>query len=478
MNRAVLKQFNNTVRLATESYAKLKDLFAVEIVTRLQNQIETLNIWRENMTSSIDRKQMMYEYQAYSIQKNFMRARDAMEERTLHMVCFGFHEHVFNTELLLHQMRDAITQNKSDVIIIYMYLKNILQSRIETAGRAYNNYTQLYSAYKTGQRIFNYKFNNISRGDNEAIIPKPLLSQSLSHNQYANMYSTRLGLDIKTVRKWVKRFEQFVDKNYQNASNTFDITLMHMLSAKFVDACEDFYHSKSTFYFEVIDRPLRIVQERLQTFHNLKRDFDQSVDEQTAALRTLQNSLSIIQSGLLYELTNALALAERYFVEDTAFENVTKLQLAELFTSKHVSNNLHMLSLFFTEIRQKGQFVFEQWTKVKTESLAIWMTILGDIDSVEYYKYKHINAFLQNYTDVQSKLGSLVHYLQVENDLRNVLRNMDNVFVKAVGKLTDELSEFRDGNKMGESFIRYVSTPTHHIYENMIQLSNNLNAIT
>ncbi|XP_045162528.2 uncharacterized protein LOC123527249 [Mercenaria mercenaria] len=454
MNTAILKRFEETVQGTVENYKKLKYLFAVDILERLDNQMETLKNWRENMTSTINRKQFLYDYQEYSIQKNFLRARDAMEERTLNTLCFGFHEHVFKTELLLRQMFEAIQQNKSvPAGMIHTYLKTILQSKIETAGRAYQNYTQIYTAYETGQRIFNYKFKDIPRKDNEAIVPKLLLNESLSHNAYARRYSRRVGKDIKRVLKWTNRFEMFTDETYHNTSDTFDFLRMHTLSGQFIDACEDFFHSKSTFYFESVDRPLRFIQERMQNFSNMRRDFDENIGEQFNALRTLRNSLFIIQSGVYTDLASGIKLAEEYFVENST-QNVTKLRLAEIFTSKSVSNDLHMLSLFFTEIRQKGQFIYETWKAIRSTSLLIWETILKDKDSVEYYKYKNMTDFLQNYTGVATDLNSIVKMLQDDNDLRNVLRNTDNVFVKATETLTEELREFLHGNEMGESFIR------------------------
>lgn len=453
MNTAILTQFRETVQATTDSYTKLKHLFALDIVTRLGKQMELLEVWWENMTSIIDRKQMIYDYQEYSIQKNFMRARDAMEERTLNILCFGFHEHVFNTEILLRQTYDALISNSSNAAIIYTYLKNILQSKEETAARAYQNYTQIYTAYETGDPIFNYKFRRISRRDNKVIVPKPLLNSSLSHNAYARRYSKRLGRDIKYVLNLTQMFESFTDDVFKNVTGTFDLFTMQKLSSGFIDACEDYFHSKSTFYFESVDRPLRIIQERIQNFSSLRREFNRETDEQRNSLRTLRNSLTIIQSGFLDALANGIALAEKYGVEN-ATENVTKLHLAEIFTSKAVSNDVHILSSFFTDLRQKGQFIYEQWATIKTTSLKIWETILSDEDSKEYYKYKHMEDFLQNYTDVDTGLTLAVRALNDDNDLRNVLHNTDNVFVRAVDKLNEELRKYLKENEMDETFIR------------------------
>ncbi|XP_060575136.1 acid-sensing ion channel 2-like [Ruditapes philippinarum] len=454
MNPFIQKRFKDTVQKMIENYNKLRQLFAFDILERLDKQIRNLEQWRADMTSKIDLRQFIYEYQEYSIQKNFMRARDAMEERTLNNLCFGFHEHVFNTELLLRQMIDTMKNNETTVSkTIKTYLSNTLQSKIETAERAFQNYTQIYTAYETGQRIFNYKFRKIPRDENEAIIPKPLLRESLYHNYYAKRYSKRVGKDIKKVLRYTRNFGTFADESFANTSGMLDVQAMEKISARFIDACEDYFHSKSTFYFETVDRPLRIIQERQQNFSNIRRDFDKNFREQADMLRTLKNSLSIIRSGFLSDLANGIQLVQDYFDENST-KNVTKRQLAQIFTSKGVSNDMHMLSLFFTEIRQKGQYIYQQWTQIGSSVLKVWSSILNDNDSVEYYTYKNMTDFLQNYTDVAENVSSLFEMLKSENDLRNVLRNTDNVFIKAIETLTEELRQFLQGSEMGETFIQ------------------------
>jgi hypothetical protein len=39
-----------------------------------------------------NRKNFLFKFQIYNIEKNFIRPRDAMEERTLSNICVGFYE--------------------------------------------------------------------------------------------------------------------------------------------------------------------------------------------------------------------------------------------------------------------------------------------------------------------------------------------------------------------------------------------------
>ncbi|KAL4221396.1 hypothetical protein ACF0H5_019654 [Mactra antiquata] len=453
MNRATYSHFKTLVTTTVEDFDQLKRLITVDIMQRIDTQLQRVEEWRENLTSVVAKKQFIYEYQKYSLQKNFMRARDAMEERTLSVLCLGFHEHVFNTELLLRQMKEALDKNDSDAVVLYKLLKNMLRSRMETAGRAFNNYTQLYNAYFNGQKIFNYKFQTTSRKHNPFIVPKALVNESLFHNAYAVRYSARVGTDINRVMNASAMFGEFVDDIYTNVTQTINILQMNKLSEEFIDSCEDYFHSKSTFYFESIDRPLRIIEERIFHFSALINDFNKVADEIANALLSLKDTLLELRSGFIHNSEIYMNMAQEYFNENST-NNVTKMEIAELFTSKSTSDKLHILSLFFADVRQKGQFVFEQWSNIQSLTLKIWDVILHDIDSLEYYNYTNNVEFLRNYSDVYNETSAKMLVIQENNDLRDIINKRDLVFAEAMNSLRDELDKFIAESQMKETFLR------------------------
>lgn len=455
MNQDTYEQFENRVHVTIDDFKMLKRLVTRDIFQRIGTQIDYIYEWLGNITNVIDKKQFIYAYQKYSLQKNFMRARDAMEERTLSVLCLGFHEHVFNTELFLRQMLDAMKQNKTDADIFYTLLNNMLRSRIETAGRAANNYTQLFNAYANGQRIFNYKFKSIPRTHNNAIIPKALLNESLYHNYYARRYSSRVGTDINRVMNASAEFGLFAEDLYTNVTQNIDILKMNKLSEEFLDSCEDYFHSKSTFYFETIDRPLRVIEERIFHFSALAKELEKHSSELLNALFSLKNELSELQTGFLDSFENYMQIAQDYFsVNNTA--NITKMEIAKMFASKSLNDKLYTLSIFFTDVRQKGQFAYEQWFNIMTITLKIWEIVLYDIDSIDYYKFENIEAFLQNFTDVYNTTHEKILTIQEKTDLRDIIGNTDHVFAETIASLRGELDKFIEESQMGETFIRYL----------------------
>ena len=218
----------------------------------------------------------------------------------------------------------------------------------------------------------------------------------------------------------------------------------------FIDACEDYFHSKSTFYFETIDRPVRVIQDRMDTFKRLRQDHLQTIQNLEHILEQLNDSLRGIRENFLENLSIHIADAKRYLHDS----GVSKNDLCRKFTSKNVTDDLHSMQVFFVDLRQRGQFMFDKWLEIKETCVKLWQKILNDEDSLEYYTYRKIDEFLQNITDVEEDLENRFTEVRDKNDLRFVTGNRDNVFVKAMQKLILDLEKYRDGNKLNDEFIR------------------------
>ena len=222
MNMASFNLFRAKVHAAANAFNVLKALLIDNVQEKIQDNLDFIVAMRKDMIKIIESKLTIYKYQKYSLQKNFMRARDAMEERTFSTLCFGFHEHVFKIELMLNDMSNAMDDGNREVAIaLYTILINSLQTRIETARKAYANYTQLYTAYETGDRIFNYKFKSYPRKYNSYINPRPLLNNSLRHNGYAIRYAPRVGEDILRVMNATLEFQNLVVAVFENKTKQY-----------------------------------------------------------------------------------------------------------------------------------------------------------------------------------------------------------------------------------------------------------------
>ena len=451
MNEAVFFPFRAKIQETTQAFDDLKALLVHNIQDKLQSQLEFILSVIKEMDKTIATKQTIYKYQLYSLQKNFMRARDAMEERTFSTLCFGFHEFVYHNEILLRELAEAaeVPHKVQVVLSLHAVLASSLQTRIETARKAYANYTQLYNAFETGERIFNYKFRKLPRRYNSYINPRPLLNESLRHNPYARRYAPRMGEDILKVMNSTLEFKEIVDEVLNNMSSNSTERLKET-NAKFIDACEDYFHSKSTFYFETINRPERIIQERIDTFKHLKQDYTKTIDDLRNILERLNNTLRGIRENFLENLALHIDDAAEYLNDS----GVTKKDLSEAFTSKNVSTDLHSVQVFFADIRQRGQLVYDQWFEIKNTCFKIWERILNDEDSVEYYRFRKIKKFLQNLTAVEEDLDTRFSEFRNMNDLRFVIGTKDNIFIKAMEKVIYDLGEFKEGNDMNDEFVR------------------------
>jgi hypothetical protein len=176
-----LAPFEEKVKIMNLTFTDVKLIIKDAIQKRIMYQIGNVTNRYNSVRRVIKNRILLLRYQIYNVQKNFMRGRDAMEERTLSHVCNSFHEFVFAFET---NLRSLVAENDTDVRrVFYVSTLNMIDVKTENAKRALANFTVLYNAYVTGTPIFKYKFQKFARKHNEWIVPKPLLNESTYHNE-------------------------------------------------------------------------------------------------------------------------------------------------------------------------------------------------------------------------------------------------------------------------------------------------------
>nr|KAG5696218.1 hypothetical protein BaRGS_021703 [Batillaria attramentaria] len=196
-------KFNSFVEKEEEARTRLEELSllmlkvvreailsAEDTVVRLYN--DTKRAW--------ERKNYLYRWQEYHINKNFIRARDAMSERTFEFLCAGFQEYATLTESNIWSLVDPEVVDNPDVTqALYTLVMKSLAAKMDLADRAYANYTQLYDAYYNG---FDHLWRSYETAVQATADDVASLKQSL-----ANLEDTilrRLNLSMGLAQKYVQ----------------------------------------------------------------------------------------------------------------------------------------------------------------------------------------------------------------------------------------------------------------------------------
>ncbi|KAK7482547.1 hypothetical protein BaRGS_00026258 [Batillaria attramentaria] len=412
-------KFNSFVEKEEEARTRLEELSllmlkvvreailsAEDTVVRLYN--DTKRAW--------ERKNYLYRWQEYHINKNFIRARDAMSERTFEFLCAGFQEYATLTESNIWSLVDPEVVDNPDVTqALYTLVMKSLAAKMDLADRAYANYTQLYDAYYNGTPVFRYMFESEPRDMNIYITPKPLLRNSLLHSDYATKYSSRLVQDIVEFKQALGRFAELATTAYLN--KTLDKHDMYLADVEFMYRGRRYLHSKSTFFYESIEYPLRVMQGRIAGFDHLWRSYETAVQATADDVASLKQSLANLEDTILRRLNLSMGLAQKY-VQDG---NVTKLDVARELTSQNIYEGISDLKVFFQSLSM---------TEFSRNASEVAREIREDYDNYRKmfdFRYLVGNAdskFLKSLEDLMNEMERYIELSVIEIDFirENILQ--------------------------------------------------------
>ncbi|XP_048752187.2 uncharacterized protein LOC125663832 isoform X3 [Ostrea edulis] len=441
-----LAPFKKKVDDMNRTFTDVKQIIEETVQKQIMYQIGNVTDQYNRVVKVIKKRILLLKYQIYNVQKNFMRGRDAMEERTLSHVCNSFHEFVFAFET---NLRNLVAENDTNVRrVFYVSTLNMVDVKTENAKRALANFTLLYNAYVTGTPIFNYKFQRFSRKNNKWIVPRPLLNESTYHNTYATKYSGKLDSDIQNILDTLSFYREMATEVFTDKS--LNITEMNRVSGRFLNFCEMYYHTKSTLYYETVDRPERILQQRLEATRRQEADLIRIKSSMLNTLETLQNASMAVTDGVLIRVKAILRKTFEYFTSSDR----TKLSVSELFHSLEFISDVSKIRKFLQEITSRGAFLFDTWLSMGTRVRQIWDDIIKDRDLEEYYVYKNYTNFLRNASEVKNEIDKNFGKIRSQNDLRFVAWNKDVLLFEAIDNMQSELLKFNESAIFDENVLK------------------------
>ncbi|KAK3759191.1 hypothetical protein RRG08_059590 [Elysia crispata] len=183
MDPLKFRQFRDLAVDMRSRFTKLRNVIDVDVRSRLIQQHDTLMEvhdymkkvyldklylvkWQKYHHSRLSLSLTPVRWQKYHVDKNFVRARQAMEERTLMALALGFQEFSYQVESRIweisHGPPSSSNVTLSDDVKTGLFLDalNLINGRVDLAERAFANFTQLYGAFYNGTPIFRYKYEN------------------------------------------------------------------------------------------------------------------------------------------------------------------------------------------------------------------------------------------------------------------------------------------------------------------------------
>jgi len=426
--------------------ANLKAIKAAleKISTSLQDQRnETETIYQE-MSDVYATKKRMYRYQVYVIKKNFLRPREAMEERVIRNVVVAFTEYA---RLIKRRILRLANTNASDQFRkeLFENIVDHLTVRQEVTELAKENITQLLNAYINGEQIFDYMFEDVPLSHNPHIVPKLLMNESIHYNSYMQKYIPKIrNTDFEMFALVFEMLLNITTEAYEN--HTVDEANLNYVFEQYQSACRNFLYSKSVVYDYGIERPTRVLERRREEFTNEWTMFSGQSKQLSQIINSLTFQIHNVRTHSLPNLTLILSSLNDY----SHVDSVTLLDLADLCNHYNAQTIVNEIQNIVQEIHTRGQSISDLISLIELPIINIWKAIIEDEDSLDYYVFTNNTAFLRNFSGVEKEWKRKIEYVK-SLDIRIHTNAVFDEFLSSYKELALHLETFQkyivlDGN--------------------------------
>lgn len=456
----LLKATEVTSRYEDSKFSKVKDFYVklsqnTESLSRVYERLVNMVDYLINRTGAIfediknhyDFKGYLYKFQIYNMEKNFMRARDAMEERHVHIVSLGYAEYILIIEKTIRKLSDPRFQDNSSRLFLYETLKDKIDCRIEIIERVLVNYTSLKNAYSSSERIFNYRFMDSPRSHNGPVTPKKLITDSVYHNDYANKSTERYEEYLNDTVKALNLCKNLAEIAYVNGM--VNETTLGLCVEDFRFSMRNWVYIKSLFYYEIVDRPKRILQERLENFEMICNDFQLMFQNINQSLYSIRTENTDFGASILKPIENRNRILQRY-LNATA----TKLEVSEVFLSNTTESILAKFQLYFQLLKTRQTTLTDWVTQLHYNAKGIWESIINDEDSLDYYNFVNKSEYSRNITEVEVDLNDSFTMVIDAVRFSDVIGGSDAQLLSTFDRIVDHMTEFKKSLRIDSNFIR------------------------
>ncbi|XP_071161146.1 degenerin-like protein del-10 [Mytilus edulis] len=458
-----LKDANEvTSRMDGDKFQKFKDLYtnfhtklSVLEIKLLQDLTSLLSVLKVRLSASFNHlrsvctwKKWLYRYQEYVVLKNFIRPRDAFEESNIHIISLAFNEYVLTIESNLRSLNSTVFLDTSVREFLYQQTVDKLLNRQEIVRRSQINFAQLGTAYREGVGIFNYTYDYAPRSHNDYAVPVYLLKESLSHNKYAVKFTNRLEYCLNSTYDILTYFKELVDKTYASRNLTEEDIIQG--SDDFRSVMGSFSFSKAVTYYEVIERPYRILQQRYLEFEKICFSAETDIHTIEEAVDSLTETIISFNNTYFEPLHLISSVIDRYL---SNFDG-EKLVIGKQFLSGQMKNCERDLRNLLQLILKDDSDISSELNKVFSSHLEIYKTIVNDRDSFIYYNFSKHYDYLKTFEDVKEIIDSNYTELQAMITLYETVGEDGTAFLQSFTYLKEYFSAYNEMMDINNEFIK------------------------
>ncbi|KAL8564936.1 hypothetical protein ACOMHN_019839 [Nucella lapillus] len=447
LQREKRQSFENQVDDLENRFNTLLNVSVKNIVHKLSTQRQGLSQMEDKVFEVFNRTAYLFKYQQYIVEKDFVRAAKAMSERTFDVVASAMQEFVYKVESKIQLLIEPSVNGSALRETVYLLSLSEIDGKIDIAQRALENYTELYNAIVNGNPIFNYKFHKEPRANSVYIVPLPLFNRALTRTKTIRRRSQKVGRDLERIISKLALYRNLTVQAYQ--SHQVNLTVMLHANVFFLKACREFLQSIDMFINDGLGYTVSFLKERFREFKSNWRDFQAHRDSLSVQLKSLESLAQGLEEGLFFRVNQGLNMS-RQFLHDGS---VRKRDIARLFMSTTVKVGQSDLKNFFTELRARGQEVYDLWGRLQKDTEILFNTSFQDPNLQTYYRFD----------DVWGHIGNLVEALTIVHgnysqyraaDIRDVIKNYDDEFLTSLTVMVASMQQFLDDGEINTKFIR------------------------
>ncbi|OWF42348.1 Acid-sensing ion channel 1 [Mizuhopecten yessoensis] len=443
--------FQRTVTLAKNLEKTLNDVEHL-VLDNLSTMIDDLSMMVNDSYSETfeiySNKEFLYRFQEYIVKKNFIRARDAMEERVIHIVALAYAEYILTIESRIRMMANENFTDHSARLMMHETTTLMLQNRKAIVNLAFDNYSTLINAYDMGAPIFNYSFEGLGRHFNRPATPRHLIMEARVHNSYAVKYGQKYGLYLNKTIERLEWLQELSDVAFYNS--TLDEDRMFYCREEFKYYMRNFVFARSVFYFDTIEWPIGVLQKRLEYFNSIWSQYSTLMENILQSLKSLELELDKTDALFLNPLNNVLWDISQYIHE----ENATKMAIVELLTSQGIQDGMTEFKMFFQNVRVRETNLIDWVNRLEEDVLEMWKIVVDDIDSMEYYEYLNESRLLRNFSDVAIEIRSAFSEIRNMCQMSQIVDNKDALFLDALEAFIVDARAFKESIIIDSDFIK------------------------
>ncbi|CAG2241766.1 unnamed protein product [Mytilus edulis] len=242
--------------------------------------------------------------------------------------------------------------------------------------------------------------------------------------------------------------EELADNAYANRSVTDDEMFYGIEEFRWL--MRNWRYAKAVTYYEVVERPYRILQDRHSEFEQKCFSAEAVMESIEETIHSLTNTIRSVNNTLFAPLHLISSITDRYFSNFVG----TKYDIGTQFLSGQVKNGKLDLTNLLQLILTDDSDISSELDRVFSYHLEIYETIVNDQDSFIYYNFSNHSEYLQTFEDIKEMITSNYTGLKALLTLYETVGEDGTAFLQSVKNLEEYFSAYMGMMNINNEFIK------------------------